>query len=71
MEVKLVRKWLKELRQESELTQEQLAKELSISRPYYTEIENGCKTPSVQVAKQISKVLKFEWTLFLKIDVSI
>lgn len=60
-----MRIWLKELRCKSNnLTQEQLAKEVGISRTMITEIENGNANPSVEVAKKIAAVLSFDWTLF-------
>jgi putative transcriptional regulator len=60
----VVRQWLKELRQRSNLTQEQLAKMVGISRTMITEIENGKANPSVKVAKKIAAVLGFNWTRF-------
>jgi putative transcriptional regulator len=60
-----MRGWLKKLRHESHnLTQEQLAKMVGISRTMITEIENGNANPSVEVAKKIASVLGFNWTRF-------
>ena len=60
-----MRGWLKKLRHESHnLTQEQLAKMVGISRTMITEIENGNANPSVEVAKKIASVLGFDWTRF-------
>lgn len=60
-----MRQWLKELRRKSpNLTQEQLAKLVGISRTMVTEIENGNANPSVEVAKKIAAVLGFDWTRF-------
>ena len=59
-----MRSWLKKLRHESNLTQEQLAKMAGISRTMITEIENGNANPSVKVAKKIAAVLGFDWTRF-------
>ena len=60
-----MRGWLKKLRHESHnLTQEQLAKMVGISRTMITEIENGNANPSVEVAKKIASVLEFPWTRF-------
>ena len=59
-----MRSWLKKLRHESNLTQEQLAKMVGISRTMVTEIENGNANPSVKVAKKIAAVLDFNWTRF-------
>ena len=64
-----MRQWLKELRQRSNnLTQEQLAKMVGISRTMITEIENGKANPSVEVAKKIAAVLGFEWVRFFEDD---
>lgn len=63
----MVRQWLKELRQRSNnLTQEQLAKMVGISRTMITEIENGKANPSVEVAKKIATVLGFDWVKFFE-----
>jgi len=63
----VVRQWLKELRQRSNnLTQEQLAKMVGISRTMITEIENGNANPSVEVAKKIASVLSFDWVRFFE-----
>ena len=64
-----MRSWLKKLRHESHnLTQEQLAKMVGISRTMITEIENGNANPSVKVAKKIASVLGFNWTKFYEDD---
>jgi len=64
-----MRHWLKELRSESgNMTQEQLAKKVGISRTMITEIENGNANPSVKVAKKIAAVLGFPWTRFYEDD---
>ena len=64
-----MRHWLKELRSESgNMTQEQLAKKVGISRTMITEIENGNANPSVKVAKKIAAVLEFDWTRFYDDD---
>ena len=65
----MVRQWLKELRQRSNnLTQEQLAKMVGISRTMITEIENGKANPSVEVAKKIAAVLDFDWVMFFEYE---
>lgn len=59
-----MRYWLKTLRDIAELTHEQVADGAEISRSYYTNIENGTKTPSVKAAKSIARVLGFPWENF-------
>lgn len=59
-----MRTWLKEIRDSKGLTQEQVAILSNISRSHYTHIEQGNKTPSVEVAKRISKALGFDWVIF-------
>lgn len=59
-----MREWLKKIREGAGKTQEQVAEEAAISRSYYTNIENGIKTPSVQAAKSIGLSLKFPWENF-------
>ena len=45
---------LSELREKRNLTQLQVARAVGISRPFYTNIENGVKTPSLRVAIRIA-----------------
>jgi len=61
-----VRCWLKEQRDKKGFTHEDVAERVGISRSYYTLIESGCKTPSVDVAKAIGQVLDFSWTIFFE-----
>ena len=55
---------LKQLREDKNMRQYDLAKKAGISRSYYTMIENGKKKPSPKVAKRIAKILNFDWTIF-------
>jgi putative transcriptional regulator len=64
--VKILRDWLKGFRCDKKMTHEKVAKLSSISRSFYTHIENGTKTPSVEVAKKIAQTLGFDWTLFFE-----
>lgn len=61
-----MREWLKDLRENSKLTQEQVACKSGISRSFYTHIENGSKNPSVAAAKSIGNTLNFDWTIFFE-----
>ncbi|WP_155286094.1 helix-turn-helix transcriptional regulator [Lacticaseibacillus zhaodongensis] len=63
-----MRTWLKDLREESGMTQEQVAEQAKLSRPAYTMIENGNRNPSVPVAKRLGAALKVEWTYFFDTD---
>ncbi|MGJ9460070.1 helix-turn-helix transcriptional regulator [Oceanobacillus sp. CF4.6] len=65
-----MRYWLKEMRVSRRLTHEEVAKLSGISRSHYTHIEQGNKTPSVEVAKAIGKTLKFNWVLFFETNSS-
>lgn len=67
----MARKWLKEYREERKLTQEETAFLSGIARSYYTHIEQGTKTPSVDVAKSIAKTLKFNWVIFFESEGSL
>ncbi|MGO5593376.1 helix-turn-helix transcriptional regulator [Acidaminococcus sp. HCP3S3_G9_1] len=55
---------LKQLREDKNMRQYDLAQKAGISRSYYTMIENGKKKPSPKVAKRIAKILNFDWTIF-------
>ena len=61
-----MREWLKNIRKSHQLTQDKVAKQANISRSYYTHIENGTKTPTVEVAKRLGKCLGFKWTYFFE-----
>lgn len=66
-----MRHWLKNAREAKKLTQESVAESAGISRSYYTLIESGVKTPSVEVAKSIAGTLDIEWTLFFEDECSL
>lgn len=56
------RNWLKQLRLEKGLTQDEVAKKVPITLRYYQMIEQGVKEPSVLVANRISEVIGFNWS---------
>lgn len=58
------RSWLVKHRESKEMTHDQVAKEVGITRQYYGMIESGDRDPRVEVAKKIANVLGFKWTLF-------
>lgn len=62
--------WLKKLRQELGLTQEQAAQKIGISRFWYIDIELGRKSPSIKTAKKIAKAFSFDWKKFYESDES-
>lgn len=59
-----LRDWLETKRSELGLTQEEVAVSSNIARTTYAMIEQGKRTPSVKVAKQIANTLNFNWTIF-------
>lgn len=46
------------------MTQEDVAEKSDITRSYYTMIESGKRTPSVNVAKRLASTLNTDWTFF-------
>ncbi|MDT3426118.1 transcriptional regulator with XRE-family HTH domain [Paenibacillus forsythiae] len=60
----MARQWLIDLRNADGKTQDSIAESSGISRQYYGMIEAGNRNPSVDLAKRIASVLKFDWTLF-------
>ncbi|MEY8844062.1 helix-turn-helix transcriptional regulator [Bacillus safensis] len=64
------RKWLSNMRKDLGKTQEEVANAAGIKRPYYSQIELGSRSPSVGVAKRLSKILGCDWTLFFAVDCS-
>lgn len=59
-----MRAWLKSLRNQRGLTQQNVADKAEIERAYYTMIESGDRNPSVPVAKSIANAIGFDWTIF-------
>ena len=55
--------WIKDLRMEKGMTQEQVARQVGIARTYYTIIENNrpARSPTVHVVQRIADVLGFPW----------
>lgn len=58
------REWLIEKRKKKKLTQTDLAERVSCKTAYISLIENGERSPSVETAKKIADILKFNWTKF-------
>lgn len=57
-------KRLKTLRETAELTQEQLAKELKVSRGAISYYEKGERTPDIEFLDSVSEFLVFRLTIF-------
>jgi len=51
---------LRSLRMQKNLTQEQIAAKLQITRAYYTNLEQGKGNPSLKVASKIKEILNYE-----------
>lgn len=62
-----MRIWLKKIREENGLTQQDVAELADVERTTYASIEQGRRNPSVVNAMRIASVLDFEWTIFLMI----
>jgi putative transcriptional regulator len=56
--------WLKRVRLEKRLSQKQVADAIGVTQAYYSMIEAGTRTPSVQIAKRIGCIFEFSWTKF-------
>jgi DNA-binding XRE family transcriptional regulator len=54
---------LKKQREMKQMTQEQVATAVGIARESYTNIENGVRRPSVDVARRIGSTLEFPWPM--------
>ena len=53
-------KKLKELREQSGYTSEQMSRILHISKPFYSQIENGRRRLTYDMAVKISKIFKMK-----------
>lgn len=61
-----MRTWLKDIRVEAGLNQEDVSNQAGINRSLYGHIETGKRNATVMNAKRIAEVLDFEWTLFFE-----
>lgn len=57
---------LKKIRESQNVTQEELAEDVGLTRQAIGSYENGIHKPSVPVAKAIAKRLGFEWIKFFE-----
>lgn len=55
---------LKKIREKNGITQEQLAEKVGVIRQTISNIECDLSRPSVETAKAIGEVLKFNWVDF-------
>ena len=65
-----MRSWLKALREQAGLTQEEVAIRVGMSQQSYQMIESGERGKCLkgETAKRIAAVLGFEWTRFFEDD---
>ncbi len=56
--------FLKNKRTEMGLSQREVSYLCGIKQGYYSQIENGVRRPSVELAKKLSEILHFEWVEF-------
>lgn len=66
-----MRDWLKQLRNELGMTQDDVAKKVGVTRQMIGMIENGEANPHVQTAMKIAETLDFkkngcDWTRFFE-----
>lgn len=61
-----MRDWFTELRKKANLTQQNIADEVGITRQMISAIENGDADPSVTTAKALGDLLHFSWTRFFE-----
>lgn len=66
--MKTLRKWLKEIRLNKNMTQSDVADMSGIDVTMYNKIELGNRDPSVETAQAIANVLGFPWTRFFESD---
>lgn len=62
------RSWLSHIRKNKGMTQQQVASSSFIDRSYYSQIESGKRSPGLNVARNIAKVLNFDPLLFYEDD---
>lgn len=67
----IMRKWLKDIRRQRSMTQQQVADKAFIERSYYTHIESGKRNPEPETAIKIAKVLRFHASVFFMTEKSL
>lgn len=60
------RKWLKEIREEKNMTQLEFAELLNIPVTTYASWEQGARNPSPDKAKEVAIILGIDWTIFFE-----
>ena len=60
----MIKEILEKRRNELGLTQEEVANQAKITRPYYSLIESETKRPSPEVAQRIANIYGIDWTVF-------
>lgn len=60
------RTWFKSVRENQDITQENLARKLGVTRQHIGLIENGVTNPSPELAKKIGEILEIDWTKFFE-----
>lgn len=65
-----MRKWLRDRRNEKQLTEGELGVAVGISQVAYHLIETGERRPRPETAKKIAAVLGCDWTRFYEDDES-
>jgi putative transcriptional regulator len=63
-----LRTWLKDIRAQQNMTQQEVANAANVDVTMISKIEVGERQPSVKVAKKIAAVLGFDWTRFYEDD---
>lgn len=61
-----MRDWFIELRKKSNLTQQNIADQIGVTRQMISAIENGDAEPSVSTAKLLGELLNVPWTRFFE-----
>ena len=62
---KIICKRIKKFRKDRDLTQEDLAEKVGVSRVYIGYVEQGRNTPSLEILEKIAKALKVKITEIL------
>lgn len=62
------RQWLRRIRLNQRMTQKELSEKAKINRSFYTQIENGTRSPSPYTAQRIAAALGIDWTIFYTLN---
>lgn len=60
------REWLRKIRKNKDMTQSEFSEFINVPVTTYASWEQGVRNPSIDKAKEVSKILDIDWTIFFE-----